>query len=288
MDMITNISNTHSETYIPPCMVFSSQFLHWNSKTTAFAEKLRAWSMDQLAESICDFDRILNDATNCFDSYDSKPEPVILVFQQFMDAIIKEAEIMQDENMHSSRAKVGRQKGQNRIQDNLDMTTITNESFDVSNCAYCKHRFVVPIGMQVGEITKYNTKVAKEHNGKMKKWGNTPVKKRGVKPRPNKLISHLLACICTKMNCLDKIHSSECFKCKIACTNTIDQNSDIRPFFDINFECKCKICIYECEVVYFRHEAKKLAQQRQIDDEKIMKFWSNLNWRSFEVVRNPS
>ena len=268
IDMITNIINTRSESYIPPSMVYSSQFLHWRCKTTAFAEKPRAWSMEQLAESICDLDVILKNAMNSFDSFVEKPEPVINAFLQFMSEITKEAEIMIDENMHSSRVKIGKQKGQDRIQDNLDMTTITNDSFDVSNCAYCKHRFVVPIGLEVGEITSHNTKVAKEHNAKMRKWTNTPVKKKGVKPRPNKSISQQLACICTKMNCLDKINGSGCFKCEIACTNAIEQNSDIRPFFDLNFECKCKICICECEVVYFRHEAKKLARQRQIDDEK--------------------
>jgi len=268
MDMMTNIINTRSESYIPPSMVFSTQFLHWHCKTTAFAEKPRAWSMEQLAETICDFDKILGQATNCFDSFNSKPEHVIQVFQQFMDAITKEAEIMKDELMHSSRAKIGKQKGQNRVQDNLDMTTITNESFDVSNCAYCKHRFIVPIGLQVPEITRHNTKVSKDHCIKMRKWNNTPVKKRGVKPRPEKSLTQQLACICTKMNCLDKVNGSGCFKCESACTNAIEQNSDIRPYFDANFECKCKICICECEVVYFRHEAKKLARQRQIDDEK--------------------
>ena len=81
MDMMTNIINTRSESYITPSVVFSTQFLHWHCKTTAFAEKPRAWSMEQLAETICDFDKILSQATNCFDSFNSKPEHVIQVFQ---------------------------------------------------------------------------------------------------------------------------------------------------------------------------------------------------------------
>jgi len=59
MDMMTNIINTRSESYIPPSMVLSLEFLHWHCKTTAFAEKPRAWSMGQLAESIYDLDTIL-------------------------------------------------------------------------------------------------------------------------------------------------------------------------------------------------------------------------------------
>ena len=93
------------------------------------------------------------------------------------------------------------------------------------------------------------------------------IKKRGVKSRPGKSVSQHLACICVKMNCLDKIDGSGCFKCEVACTNAIEQNSNIRPMFDINFQCNCEICKCECNVVYFRHEAKKLAKQRQLDKE---------------------
>ena len=125
--MMTNIINTRSESYIPPSMVLSLEFLHWHCKTTAFAEKSRARSMGQLAESICDLDTIFKKASLFFDSFETKPEHVIFVFNEFIEAITKEAEVMNDENLHSSRVKLGRQKGQSRIQDNLDMTTITNK-----------------------------------------------------------------------------------------------------------------------------------------------------------------
>ena len=174
IDMMTNIISLRSQSYIPPSMVFTPQFLHWHCKTSAFAEKPRAWSMEQLADSICEFDTILKKAMFSFDAPDTKPAREITLYQTFMIAVYKEAEIMGDEMLHSTRTKVGSQKGQSRIQDNLDMTTIDNDSFDFSNCAYCQHRFVVPIGMQVGELTKYNTKVAKDHHIKLKKWLNTP------------------------------------------------------------------------------------------------------------------
>ena len=66
------------------------------------------------------------------------------------------------------------------------MTSLNNDSFDVDKCAYCKHRFVVPIGMTIIEITKFNQKVAKKQLHKMKTWYNLPTTKTGVKPRPAK------------------------------------------------------------------------------------------------------
>ena len=198
--MMTNIINTRHQTYVPPPMLKSARFLHWHCKTSAFTENPRTWSMEQLAESICEFDMILQETAKCNDAFQSKPELVISVFKKFIIDVTREAEIMNDENMHSTRIKIGKQKGQNRLQDNLDMTVITNDSFDINNCAYCKHRFVLPIGLTLPDINSHNSKVAKQHLLQMKKWSNTPVKRRGVKPRPNKSISQQLACLCTKMN----------------------------------------------------------------------------------------
>jgi len=268
IDIMTNIISMRSESYIPPSMIFDHEFVHWHCKTTAFAEKPRSWSMEQLAESICEFDVILQKTIKATDAPAEKYPPEITIFQKFMISVYKEAEIAVDEMLHSTRAKIGTQKGQGRIHDNLDMTSLKNDSFDVDNCAYCQHRFVVPIGMDVGELTKFNSKVAKEHHIKLKKWTNTPTKKRGIKPRPGKSMSQHLACVCVKMNCLDKTNGSGCIKCEIACANAIEQGSDKRPFYDMNFECICSICKCECSVIYFRHEAKKLARQRQIDKEK--------------------
>ena len=53
-----------------------------------------------------------------------------------------------------------------------------------------------------------------------------------------------------------------------SCSNAIEQGSDVRPFFDHNFECQCQICLCTCSVVFFYHERRKLAQQRQLDNEK--------------------
>ena len=70
------------------------------------------------------------------------------------------------------------------------------------------------------------------------------------------------------MNCNDTTNGTGCLKCQTSCSNAIEQGSDVRPFFNQNFECQCKICICECAVVFFDHERRKLTLQRQLDDEK--------------------
>ena len=83
------------------------------------------------------------------------------------------------------------------------------------------------------------------------------------------------------MACIDNINGSGCLKCEIACKNSIEHGSDVRPFFDKDFQCKCKVCCCECSVVYFRHEAKKLARQRQLDYEKQTNSLSQPKLNSF-------
>ena len=70
------------------------------------------------------------------------------------------------------------------------------------------------------------------------------------------------------MTCIDNVNGAGCHKCKSACRNTIAQGSKARPFFDKNFEWTCMICLCACNVIYFRHEGKKLAKQRQIEIER--------------------
>jgi len=174
---------------------------------------------------------------------------------------------MLNEGLQSSNGKLGGQRNQCRIHDNIDLTELTNNSFDMENCGYCQHPFVLPIGTPINEIVKYNSKIAKSHNEKMKVYQNTPVKKRGKKPTADKAMSQHLACMCCKMACIDKTNGAGCFKCETACKKAIESGSNVRPFFDKNFQCTCEIYICECQVVYFRHEAKKLAKARRLDIE---------------------
>ena len=160
-----------------------------------------------------------------------------------------ESEVMLNESIQSTRVKLGSQKGQGKLQDNVDLTILTNKSFDLNNCAYCEHRFCMPIGLDLNEITGYNTKVTTSFRDKMREWSNLPTNKRGARPRPMKTLTQHLACMCCKMACLDNINGSGCLKCEQACKNAIEQGSEIRLFFDLNFQYTCEICHCECSVV---------------------------------------
>ena len=134
--------------------------------------------MTKIAESICRLDVILKKTDLASDKLRLRLPPAIVNFLSYMNEVDREAEVFLNENIQSTRVKLGTQKGTSRIQDNMDLTKLKSDSFDVNNCPYCKHKYVAPIGLDIVEITTYNTKIAKTHLEKMKIWSNTPVKKR--------------------------------------------------------------------------------------------------------------
>ena len=138
-----------------------------------------------------------------------------------MIAVYKEAEVAKFELLTSTRTKLGEQKGTKKLQDNFDITTLDNNSFDLDNCAYCKHRFVVPHGLDIHEITRYNSKISKKHNQEMSIWTNLATNKRGPKPKAGKSLSQHLACMCIRMNCLSKTSGSGCIKFHMACSSAV-------------------------------------------------------------------
>ena len=161
------------------------------------------------------------------------------------------------------------------IQDNIDITTLTKNPFEVNNCSACKHKFLLPIGMNTHEIIRVNQKVSKEHLTKMQIWSNMPVQKKGAKPWPGKLMSRHLVCMCTKMSCINQINGAGCFKYETACAHAVEQGSDARLLFDRNFQCACVIYKHECSVVYFRHEKKIWCNKDRLKTRRIAMHWSN-------------
>ena len=194
--LLSDVIKQRTQAYMPESMLHNFEFLHWHHKTCALAAKPRSWSIQNLAEAICTFDKILSDSAKVADKIQAAYPQAITLFQSFMIEVYKECEVVEMENIHSSRIKCGGQKGNTRLQDNVDMSNITDSDLDVDNCAYCKHRFIIPIGMDINEITKYNCKVQKVHLEKMKTWNSTPSKKKGTKPRAAKTLSQHLACLC--------------------------------------------------------------------------------------------
>ena len=60
----------------------------------------------------------------------------------------------------------------------------------------------------------------------------------------------------------------------------------MRGFFNVNFECSYHICKCEYSVIYFRHEAKKLAWQKELDCESQSDALTQPKLNSFFIFTN--
>ena len=149
------------------------------------------------------------------------------------------------------------------------MADVNHMSFDQSNCPSCLHIYVLPIGKSLMDKHKHNTAVRKIHTEQMTVWNKHSSSRRVPRPKAGIIYTQELACMCTRMHCLNRIDGAGCFRCKDACSNAIQAGRDDRPFFYTNFECTCIICTCQCSVLFFRHDGKKLAiQARKAREEK--------------------
>ena len=120
----------------------------------------------------------------------------------------------------------------------------------------------------------------------MMKWNASLSTRRLGKPRPGKSLSQQLACLCCRMNCLDNIDGSGCFKCEQACKNSKAAGRDDYPYFDNNWNYTYPVCNCNCNVVYHRHGASKLAKQSRIEFEEMLDTKVQTNMDSFMCFKS--
>ena len=108
------------------------------------------------------------------------------------------------------------------------------------------------------ELWRIHTAVILPNITNRQSWGEK-------KPKMGRCMSRRLACLCTRINYLNHTDGVGCLKCKWACIKFKKTNMTSRPYFDANYDCKCKI--YQCQwsVMYFRLDLKKLAKSASLD-----------------------
>ena len=107
-------------------MQYDPHFFNWHCTTSAFIEYPRAWAIENLAESICDFNSILAESAKAINKLKIKIRypPAITTFQSFVIQVFKEAEIQITKNLLSTRVTFGSKKGQVRIQNNINFSKL--------------------------------------------------------------------------------------------------------------------------------------------------------------------
>ena len=254
-DLIARILALRKDLFLPSDMMMSPNVLAWYSTNNAHAKQPRKWDRFIMAKAICDFDDMLTEARKVGAS---KPCDVIAEFHKYMDDVREAASIKENEPTVNKKGKIGAQKGGKRLQDSVDLNGITREDLSVTNCASCKHNFLYPVGQTQLEIHHHNDSMKGEYRQKMVLWNAMTASRRGPKPKIGKSLSQKLMCLCTRLHCLNRTGGNGCFKCEWACLEAVNQNSEIRPYFDSDMNCMCPVCTCQCSVVYYRHEEKNL------------------------------
>lgn len=281
IEIIIDLLEMNKSTYIPSMLKNDPFITEWFFTYNVHANNPSTWNVKIIAKAICHFDDIVQKIARTVARTPDQLPPNIILFQTYMEGVREAAELLKTEVGRVRKGKIGVQKGGLRIQDSMQLKDISPTGFDTENCASCRHHYLLPVGKDLNEIHRHNNNCRKDHLTKMIKWNNLPVKRKGSKPKSGRHLSQQLACLCTKMHCTNSLNGQGCFKCVELCTQARDAGSLSRPLFDDKLRCTCDICRCQCSVLYFRHDAAKLAIQAQTEREERRNSMSQTNLNAF-------
>ena len=262
IELVASFLRLNTSEYLPPIVCDDIIIKSWYLKYKAYMKFPRKWNRAIMAQALCEFDLFLHNVRRST-AMDKVPVP-ISDFDTYMEDVKVVSEIAENEPLISKKGQIGKQPAGRSIQDSIDMSTITRGKLDFTSCANCKHNFVLPIGSPQIEINHHNDTIKQVYREKMYEYNHkSRSRKGGPKPKMGRALSMKLACLCTRMHCMNRPDGVGCLKCEWACFENKDKT--VRPYFDENKDCTCPICRCQCSVVYFRNEEKKLAAQAKFE-----------------------
>ena len=258
---------------------FKKDLESWLTKYRALDRCKRAWRVENVANSLCEFDTLINSVLNTVAVSKAVVPAAIKSFQDFMNGPVTDTstliEAEQDctkkctSTKRRNKVRVGEQKAGECIQGTLDITKIKLSDFDAVACARCGHSFLYALE-SAEAVEERNAKMKEDYEKEKKIWEKSHAQKRGSKPRIKKSDSQSLACMCIVTACNNKVTGAGCFVCKNACDAAKKNNhSTNHPFLDDKLQCTCVVCKCNCNAVYQRSQQFAVAQQAE--DDKLKK-----------------
>ena len=269
IELLNSILAMAPGSYLPSNLCDESHVIRFFSTYKAYLKAPRKWNRAVMARAICEFDSIMKEAQTMVASSTASDvllPPALREFYSYMDDVRSIAAIVENEPLSNKKGRFGAQSAGKRLQDCVNMKDLTRDKLDISNCANCKHNFVLPVGLEQNEINHHNDKVKIDYREAMYAYNHKSKSRKGdKKPKMGRTMSMKLACLCTRMHCLNRNDGFGCLKCEWSCIESVKQGQTCRPYFDKDNDCKCSICKCHCSVVYYRNEEKKMAAQAKED-----------------------
>ena len=123
-----------------------------------------------MANTLCGFDVILISSTQIQAGTAEGFPTVVQTFDTFMDKIKVATDMANIEIPRATREMSRKQKDGKRLQDTMDISVLTERSFDTSkrSSTHCCHYYLLPIGMSTNNINIHNTKCREDYKVTMK------------------------------------------------------------------------------------------------------------------------
>ena len=99
-------------------------------------------------------------------------------------------------------------------------------------------------------------------------WNSLSLSRRPPRPKSEENLSQQLACMCYRLQHLNRCDGLGCLKCMTLYQRNIEADSWVRHMYGNNLNCTYEVCHYSCAVLYYRSQAKRLVVQVKTQHEE--------------------
>ena len=146
ISLIQNILTVKKEDFLHESYAHDDFVTEWYRIYSAYVKNPSKFNNIILARAICHFDLIQrkNESIQAKNGYPCE----IAFFRGYMEEVRDALHVEAFAPSKIVKKKFTEHCGGVRVQDTIDLSSLTNSSFDANNCcsAHCRHRFCLPIG----------------------------------------------------------------------------------------------------------------------------------------------
>ena len=124
---------------------------------------------------------------------------------------------------------------------------------DIRPCPGCNHVYCMVLGESDKDTIDANEQLRQIYSSELAIWQKANARTRKAKPKAPKTVDAKIACMCSKMYCMNRGDGSGCPGCVTSVLKGLP------PVINEDGICQCAVCLCECVLFYSRGQRMKIA-----------------------------
>jgi hypothetical protein len=133
---------------------------------------------------------------------------------------------------------------------------------DIRPCLGCNHVYCMVLGESDKDTIDASGQLRQIYSSELAIWQKENARTCKAKPKAPKTVDANIACMCSKMYCMNRGDGSRCPGCVASVLKGLP------PVINEDGICQCAVCLCECVLFYSRGQKAKIALEIEIEKEE--------------------